>query len=237
MSPDEFVRFLGDERASAILRTPHPERAIPAMEAAARAGFRVLEFTLTIPGALEAIAAFAGRPGLAIGAGTVLSREQAREAYSAGARFLVSPVVDEEVISAAAELGIAAIPGCATPTEMLRARRAGAPLVKLFPAPADVAAWVRAVLGPLPGLKIVPTNGVDAGNAAEVLAAGAHAIGFVSPLFDPEEVAAGRFDRVEERGRALLAAVRGETKVEVGKSGGKGRSGGRGGARSGGARR
>ena len=212
MTPDDFVRFLGEERASAILRTPHGERAIPAMEAAARAGFRVLEFTLTIPGALDAIAAFAGRPGIAVGAGTVLTREDARAAYSAGARFLVSPVVDEEVIAAAAELGIASIPGCATPTEMLRARRAGAPLVKLFPAPADVAAWVRTVLGPLPDLRIVPTNGVDAGNAAQVLAAGAHAIGFVAPLFDAAEVAAGRYDRIEERARDLLHAVRGRTR-------------------------
>lgn len=211
MTPDSFVRFLGEERASAILRTPHRERAIPAMEAAARAGFRVLEFTLTIPGALDAIAAFAGRPGVAVGAGTVLTREQARSAVAAGARFLVSPVVDEAVIAEAAALGVAAIPGCATPTEMLRAHRAGAPLVKLFPAPADVAAWVRAVLGPLPELRIVPTNGVDAANAAEVLAAGAHAVGFVAPLFPPDDVAAGRTEVIEARARAILAAVRGSS--------------------------
>jgi 2-dehydro-3-deoxyphosphogluconate aldolase/(4S)-4-hydroxy-2-oxoglutarate aldolase len=131
-----------------------------------------------------------------------------RATRSPRARFLVSPVVDEAVIEAAAELGVASIPGCATPTEMLRAHRAGAPLVKLFPSPGNVTAWVRAVLGPLPALKIVPTNGVDATNAREVLAAGAHAVGFVGPLFDAAEVAAGRYDRVEERARALLAAVR-----------------------------
>jgi Entner-Doudoroff aldolase len=208
MRPDELVRFLGERRASAILRTPYGERAVPAMEAAARAGFRVLEFTLTIPRALDAIEAFAGRPGYVVGAGTVLTVEEARAAVGAGASFLVSPVVDEAVIEAAAELGVAAIPGCATPTELLHAHRAGAPLQKLFPAPGIGAAYVRAVLGPMPFLRIVPTHGVTAENAREWLAAGAHAIGFVAPLFAPEDIEAERYDRIEARGRALLAALR-----------------------------
>ncbi len=207
MKPRAFVEFLGRQRASAILRTDDPAAGRPAMEAAIAAGFRVCEFTLTIPNAIPLIEAFAGRDDVIVGAGTVLTAADARAAVDAGAKFLVSPVVDEEVIEAAADLGVASLPGAHTPTEMLRAHRAGAPLVKLFPAPGTGAAYVRAVLGPMPFLKIVPTSGVDERNAAEYLAAGAFAIGFVAPLFDAADIAAGRFDRIEERGRRLLAAV------------------------------
>ena len=207
MRPEEFLAFLETRRASAILRTPIADAAKPAMEAAVRGGFEVIEFTLTTPGALELIGEFAGRPGIVVGAGTVLTTEDADRAVEAGARFLVSPVVDELVIDAAKSLGVAVMPGNHPPTEMLRAYRAGAQLQKLFPAPGIGAPYVKACMGPMPFLRIVPTSGVDDSNAAEYLAAGAFAVGFVAPLFDPDDVAAGRFDRIEQRARTLLNAV------------------------------
>lgn len=207
MVPGRFVELYGRLRASAILRTPIEEAAAPAMEAAVRAGFRIVEFTLTVPAALDRIGEFARREGLVTGAGTVLTVDQARSAVEAGARFLVSPVVDEEIIDEARRLEVAIMPGAHTPSELLRAHRAGAPLQKLFPAPGAGPAYVRAVLGPLPFLRIVPTSGVDASNAADYLAAGAFAVGFVAPLFDPADIAAGRFDRIEARGRELLAGL------------------------------
>ena len=99
------------------------------------------------------------------------------------------------------------MPGTHTPTEMLRAHRAGAPLQKLFPAPGIGPAYVKACLGPMPFLRIVPTSGVDESNSAAYLAAGAFAIGYVAPLFDADDIAAGRFDRIEQRGRALLLEI------------------------------
>jgi len=207
-SAADFIAELQRERATAILRTDSQERAAAAMDAAVRAGFRHLEFTLTTPGALELVTEFSRRPGLVVGTGTVLTPEDARASVRAGARFLVSPVMDEEVIRAAALLGVPAIPGCHTPTEMLRAHRAGATLQKLFPAPAGGPDYVRAILAPMPFLRILPTNGVDATNAAAYLAAGAVAVGFVAALFQAEDLASGRFDRIEERAKALLAAVR-----------------------------
>jgi 2-dehydro-3-deoxyphosphogluconate aldolase/(4S)-4-hydroxy-2-oxoglutarate aldolase len=116
--------------------------------------------------------------------------------------------MDPEVVAAGLATGVAFIPGCQTPTEFLAAHRAGAPLQKLFPAPGIGPAYVRACLGPLPFLKIVPTHGVDATNARAWLDAGAHAVGFTHALFDADDLKAGRFDRVEDRARALLAAVR-----------------------------
>lgn len=204
----DFLAELARERATAILRTDSQIKAAAAMEAAVRGGFRHLEFTLTTPGALELVTEFSRRPGLVVGAGTVLTVDDAKAAVKAGARFLVSPVMDEEVIRAAVELGVAAIPGCHTPSEMLRAHRAGATLEKLFPAPAGGPDYVRAVLAPMPFLRILPTNGVDEHNAAAYLAAGAVAVGFVASLFDAEDMAAGRADRIEDRARRLLAAVR-----------------------------
>lgn len=208
MTPHAFVDLVARERATAILRTDDRSAAAPAMAAAVAGGFRVVEFTLTIPGAYELIAEFARRDDLVVGAGTVLEVAEARRAVDAGARFLVSPVTDEAVIAAAAELGVASMPGAHTPTEMLRAHRAGAPLVKLFPAPAGGPAYLRSVLAPLPFLKVVPTNGVDAGNAADWLDAGAWGVGFAATLFERADLAARRFDRIEERARGILERVR-----------------------------
>jgi 2-dehydro-3-deoxyphosphogluconate aldolase/(4S)-4-hydroxy-2-oxoglutarate aldolase len=209
VNPQAFVERFGREQASAILRTNDQEKAAQAMEAAVRGGFTVIEFTLTIPGVFDLVREFAQRDGLVVGTGTVMDEHQARQSVAAGARFLVSPVVDEAVIATADELEVACMPGCHTPTEMLRAHRAGAQLCKLFPAPAGGPAWLRSVLGPLPYLKIVPTNGVDERNAGDWIAAGAWAVGFVATLFEPADVVAGRWDAIEERARRCLAATRG----------------------------
>lgn len=207
MTPEEFVSLLGRLRASAILRTKIAEAAGPAMEAAVRGGFRIVEFTLNTPGALERIAEFARRDEVVVGAGTVLTAQEARDAVRQGARFLVSPVVDEAVIDEARSLGVCMLPGCHTPTEMMRAHRAGAPVLKLFPAPASGPDYVRACLGPLPFLKIVPTSGVTEENARLWLAAGCHAVGFVNTLFDPDHLRAGRFDRIEQNARRALGSL------------------------------
>lgn len=207
MTPEEFVEQFGREGASAILRTDNQEKAALAMEAAIRGGFRIIEFTLTVPGVYELVQDFSRRQGLVVGTGTVLDEEDAQKSVDAGARFLVSPVVDEVVITAANELGVASMPGTHTPTEMLRAHRAGAQLCKLFPAPAGGPGWVKSVLGPLPDLKIVPTNGVDESNIAQWKAAGVFAMGFVAPLFVPEDIAAGRWDEIEARAGRMIAAV------------------------------
>lgn len=207
MTPDSFVELFGREQASAILRTDNQENAALAMEAAVRGGFKIIEFTLTVPGVYELVQDFSRREGLVVGTGTVMDEAEAQKSVEAGARFLVSPVVDELVISAASELGVASMPGTHTPTEMLRAHRAGAQLCKLFPAPAGGPAWVKSVLGPMPYLKIVPTNGVDESNVARWQAAGVFAMGFVAPLFVPEDIASGRWDIIEARAARCISAV------------------------------
>lgn len=177
------------------------------MRAAIAGGFGVVEFTLTIPGAMDLIREFSRDEELTVGAGTVLSAELAQQAVEAGAKYLVSPVVDEQVIAAAKELNVAMMPGTHTPTEMLLAYRCGARLQKLFPAPGVGPGYVKAVLGPLPFLNIVPTHGVDEGNAAAYLEAGAHAVGFVGSLFQEADIRQQRWDVIESRAQRMLAAV------------------------------
>jgi Entner-Doudoroff aldolase len=207
VTAESFVERFGQEKASAILRTDSQEKAALAMEAAIRGGFKIIEFTLTIPGVFDLVRDFSRREGVVVGTGTVMDEAEAQRSVEAGARFLVSPVVDEAVISAGIELGVAVMPGTHTPSEMLRAHRAGAQLCKLFPAPAGGPAWVRSVLGPMPYLRIVPTNGVDEHNAADWIAAGVFAIGFVAPLFPVDDIEAGRWDVIEARAQCCLAAV------------------------------
>lgn len=207
MNIETFTQLLGREKATAIVRTNNQEKAALAMQAAIRGGFSICEFTLTVPGAFELINEFSKDGDIVVGAGTVLSVDEVEKAVDAGASFIVSPVMDEAVIRAAKELGVASFPGTHTATEMLQAHRAGANFCKLFPAPAGGPDYVRSILGPLPFLKIVPTNGVDTSNAANWIKAGAYAVGFVAPLFDPVMIAQYDWEGIEERARACHASV------------------------------
>ena len=210
MTPEQFIDAFREARTSAILRTDDPEVIRPAMDAAIAGGFRIIEFTLTCPDAFDHIAAYAGRDEIIVGAGTVLTIDDARRAVEAGARCLVSPVMDPAVIQEAHRLQVAIMPGCFTATEMMAAHRAGAHLCKLFPGPGPGREagpmYVRSILAPLPFLRIVPTNGVTLENARGYLEAGALAVGFTTALFDPVDLAAHRFDSIERRARALLDA-------------------------------
>lgn len=199
------------ECASAIIRTNDQELACHAMQAAVDGGFRMVEFTLTTPGAQELITDFAKRSELIVGAGTVLTPALARGAVAAGARFLVSPVCDPVVIAEAAALDVPCIPGTFTPTEMETAHRAGADFVKLFPAPPGGVEYVRAIRGPLPHLRIFPTAGVNADNFLDFLDVGCAGVGFVASLFTPADLAAGNFEAIRKRALTItekLAAWR-----------------------------
>lgn len=191
-------------RISAIIRTNDPGIAREAMRAAVDGGFRMVEFTLTTPGALELIAEFSRRTDLLVGAGTVLSVEDARKAVAAGARFLVSPICDPIIVAEAASLDVAVIPGAFTPTEMQTAHRLGADFVKVFPAPPGGVGFIEAVLAPLPHLRLFPTAGVTSENFLEFLNAGCAGVGFVKSLFEPSELARGDFAAIRKRATEII---------------------------------
>ena len=128
-----------------------------------------------------------------------MSPTQVEQAVSAGARFIVSPVCDAAVIAKTLELDAVSIPGTYTPSEMVTADRLGADIVKLFPAPADIARYVRQVVGPLPGLRLFPTAGVSSDNFLDILQAGAFGVGFVSSLFAPQDMNTRDFKAIQRR--------------------------------------
>ena len=193
-----------ERKISAIIRTDNQKVAEQAMQAAVDGGFRVVEFTLTTPGSLNLITQFRENDDLIVGAGTVMSPTIAQEAVEAGAQFLVSPVCNVDVIQEAEKLDVVSIPGTFTATEMETAHRAGADFVKLFPAPANVAEYIRFILAPLPYLKIFPTSGVNLDNMLDVLQAGAAGIGFVRPLFDPEMIRNKNYGGIRQRAQAIV---------------------------------
>ena len=193
-----------ERKISAIIRTDNQKVAEQAMQAAVNGGFRVVEFTLTTPGALNLITQFRENDDLIVGAGTVMSPTLAHEAVAAGAQFLVAPVCNVDVIKAAEKLNVVSIPGTFTATEMETAHRAGADFVKLFPAPANVAEYIRFILAPQPYLKIFPTSGVNLDNMLEVLNAGAAGVGFVRPLFDPEMIRTKNYEGIHHRAEEIV---------------------------------
>ena len=204
----ETIVEIEERKLSAIIRTDDEGQARQAMKAAVAGGFRMVEFTLTTPGALDLVEEFSkmngldGKP-LLVGAGTVLSRKDARQAVTAGARFLVSPVTDDEVIDEANDLDVPSIPGTFTPTEMFIAVELGADIVKVFPAPHDIPTFIRQIRGPLPELRIFPTAGVDEENFLAILEAGAFGVGFVSSLFPAAEIASGDYGAIEKRAKRI----------------------------------
>jgi len=177
---------------------------IEACRAAVRGGLTVLEITLTTPGALDAIAAFRDTPGVVAGGGTVLTRDDARAVADAGGRFALSPVFDPEVVDEAHALGLLAVPGTSTSTEILAAHRHGARLVKVFPAAAlGGPAYLRAVRGPLPNIPLVPTNGITAETIADYVAAGAVMVGVGGDVFPPNFT----LEHVENASRKIRTAM------------------------------
>ena len=205
MNGREYIKSeILERKISAIIRTDNQKVAEQAMQAAVDGGFRVVEFTLTTPGSLNLITQFRENDDLIVGAGTVMSPTIVQEAVEAGAQFLVSPVCNVDVIKEAEKLDVVSIPGTFTATEMETAHRAGADFVKLFPAPANVAEYIRFILAPLPYLKIFPTSGVNLDNMLDVLQAGAAGTGFVRPLFDPEMIRNKNYDGIRQRAEAIV---------------------------------
>jgi 2-dehydro-3-deoxyphosphogluconate aldolase/(4S)-4-hydroxy-2-oxoglutarate aldolase len=210
MRMSETLDRLHGAKVIAVVRAASAADAVAVAETLADAGVAAIELTYTTPGATEAIREANDRLGgrALIGAGTVTSEEQLHEAIEAGAGFVVSPHLDARLLEAMLATGVLALPGVLTPTEAAAALEQGAQAVKIFPAVSVGPAFLRALRGPFPELKTIPTGGIGTADAAEWLAAGAWAIG-VGGALAPARLADDRA-RAElgERARALLAAVR-----------------------------
>jgi 2-dehydro-3-deoxyphosphogluconate aldolase/(4S)-4-hydroxy-2-oxoglutarate aldolase len=169
-----------------------------------------VEITMTVPNAISTIRQVAANCGdrVLVGAGTICNASQARESLDAGARFLVSPGLSIAVLEVARTLGVLAIPGALTPTEIMAAAEAGAKAIKIFPCGSvGGAKYIKALRGPFPDLDFIPTGGVNPGNIAEFFAAGAFAVGMGSDLIDAAALHEGRKHEVIKTCRSVARSV------------------------------
>lgn len=197
----------------AAIRAATADDAIFASETIALGGIPIVELTMTVPGAPEVIARLRrDHPGMVVGAGTVLDLHAAKRCLDAGAMFLTSPGLVPEVVEFAAAGNIVAIPGALTPTEVMRALRAGADYIKIFPcAQIGGPGYIRALKAPFPRAALIASGGVNQQNADDFILAGAHALGIGEQLIPKEAVRkrnaewiqelAGRFNAMVKRSR------------------------------------
>ena len=173
MARAELIHELNDSRLVAVLRSQTAEEAMLTAKSAASAGVKFVEVTLSVPGALDVITALARESTVHVGAGTVLSKKQAEAAVTAGARFVVSPSSELDLITICHEADVACYPGAATPTEIHVAARAGADLVKIFPADCIGGPnFLRKMGGPFPEVRFMVSGGVSLTNVKEYVQAG-----------------------------------------------------------------
>lgn len=207
----KIVQALIEAGAIAVVRMEDPEKLHQSIKAIRKGGMNAIEITMTTPNALRAIektvTTFADDEDVIVGAGSVLDGVTARQAIHAGAKFVVSPVLDSEMIEACHRYDIPAIPGTFTPTEVQRAHKLGADLVKVFPASTVGPDFFRALKGPLPHVKLMPTGGVSLTNAGQWLDAGASVVGVGSALLDDDAIANENFGQLTENARTLRRTI------------------------------
>jgi 2-dehydro-3-deoxyphosphogluconate aldolase/(4S)-4-hydroxy-2-oxoglutarate aldolase len=194
----------------AVVRAESGEQLVNVVRALADGGVTAAEITFTVPGAVEVIGQVRRELGddVVLGAGTVLDPETARVALLAGAEYLVSPTVNLDVIRMARRYDKVVMPGAFSPTEILSAWEAGADVVKVFPADVGGPAYLKAIHGPLPQIRLMPTGGVDLTTAESFLKAGACCLGVGGSLVEAKAVAAGDFGRIRDLAAQFTAIVR-----------------------------
>ena len=193
-----------------VVRADDASKIFDGIEAVRAGGCRVVEITFSVPDAVSVIRETAKRFGddVLLGAGTVLNPSDAVAAVGAGAKYLIAPNTNREVIGIAKRLAVPIFPGALTPTEVVEAWNAGADAVKIFPASISGPSYIKALRGPLPHIPLVPTGGVSSDNAAAYIKAGAFALGAGGNLFDPGLLAAEQYDEMKVRAASMIEAVK-----------------------------
>jgi 2-dehydro-3-deoxyphosphogluconate aldolase / (4S)-4-hydroxy-2-oxoglutarate aldolase len=190
-----------------LVRTNDEATAQAMADAMVQAGIRAIEITLTTPGALNIVESLSNNKELVVGVGTVVSKRDVKDAAKAGAKFIVSPNTDVDVINKSKKLDLISMPGIATATEVGTAINAGADILKLFPASTYGPTHLKALRDPYPNRLWCPTGGITLGSVDEWFAAGANLIGLGGPLTK------GGLEKVSENVIAFMGAVSSASKV------------------------
>jgi 2-dehydro-3-deoxyphosphogluconate aldolase/(4S)-4-hydroxy-2-oxoglutarate aldolase len=217
MSREANLRRVLDTGIVSIIRAKSGEQLVNVAKALYEGGIDVIEVTFTVPGVLEIIAAVKKELGdkILLGAGTVLDSETARAAILAGAEFIVTPTVNTDVIKMCNRYSKVIMPGGFTPTEILTAWDAGADIVKVFPAEVGGPGYLKAVHGPLPHVRLLPTGGVNLETLPAFLKSGACAVGLGSQLVETKAVESGDMARIRSLAEQYVGLVK-KTRSEMG---------------------
>lgn len=203
------LKEIEEHRLVVVIRTDTPEEAYQTAKACIAGGVRLVEITFSVPEAERVIERLRGTDGVMVGAGTVLEVAEAERALKAGASYIVSPHLDEEIIRFTKNAGALSIPGACTPTEILRAHRAGADIIKLFPfVEMGGLKFLKTIKGPLPFIKYMPSGGVTLQNVPEYLAAGVSGVIIGSAIVRRELVKAGDWGGITEISRSFVDRIK-----------------------------
>jgi 2-dehydro-3-deoxyphosphogluconate aldolase/(4S)-4-hydroxy-2-oxoglutarate aldolase len=209
MNREKIVKEILKRKAVAVLRVKEEEKLQRVIEAIYSGGVSVIEITMTVPNAIQLIEQMNEKldKNIIIGVGSVLNSKTAEEAIEAGAKYVVSPILKKEIIDTSHKFDIPAMPGCFTPSEIQTAFEWGADIVKVFPADVVGMEFFKAILAPMPHLKLMPTGGVSLTNAGEWLKAGACAVGIGSALLDKKAIQENNYLKLTENAKLIMKNI------------------------------
>ena len=204
------LRIIEDSGLVAVIRAEKADEAVKIARAVSEGGIVAIEITMTVPDATNVMKEVHNILGgrILLGAGTVLDAENARRAIKAGAEFIVSPILNAEIIKVCRRLGKIVVPGAFTPTEIVAAWKSGADIIKIFPASVGGPGLIKDLREPFPQIKFLPTGGVTLEIVAQFIRAGAVAVAVGSNIIDKKAVFLGKFEVITENSVKFLEAVK-----------------------------
>ncbi|MEX1275270.1 MAG: bifunctional 4-hydroxy-2-oxoglutarate aldolase/2-dehydro-3-deoxy-phosphogluconate aldolase [Bacteroidota bacterium] len=206
MTKQEILDRILSTGVVAVIRMKDTQRLKKVIEAIRLGGVKSIEITMTVPGAVDIIADLVKTvpDDVLVGAGTVTDVETANKVIDAGAKFVVGPILNVDIIKLCNQRGVVIMPGCYTPTEIFTAWKAGADIIKVFPATSLGPKYFKDIRGPFPDLRLLPTGGVSVDNVGDWISAGAVAVGIGSDLLDKKAIDEGRYEVLTERARRMV---------------------------------
>lgn len=209
MKREKILESILKRKSVAVIRLKEADKLKKVIESLALGGVSVAEVTMTVPNAIGLIKQVTQElsEDIIVGVGSVLNADVAKQAIEAGAKYVVSPIFKKEIIDAAHEYDVPAMPGCFTPTEVLTAFEYGADVVKVFPADVLGMAFFKGILAPMPHLKLMPTGGVTLTNAGDWIKAGAVAVGIGSALLDKEAIDTENYSKLTANAKQITESI------------------------------
>lgn len=206
MSTNSSLSSILSSGVIAVIRMKDRNKLLKVVEAISAGGVKCIEITMTVPGAVDMIRELSGKVAkdVILGAGTVTDVKTANDVIDAGARFVVGPVLNTDIIALSKKRGVVVMPGCFSPTEIHAAWKAGADIVKVFPATSLGPRYFKDIAGPFPDIRLMPTGGVTIDNVGEWIQAGAVAVGIGSDLLDKKAIEEEHYDVLTDRAQRMV---------------------------------